>query len=247
MAVDGPGIRTCFEVAEEADQEEAGHRRGPAAPPQQGLPGGDEAHPGRRHRRRRRRARASGCSATCGSSRGSRPGPTPSGRSATGCTSPGCRATTSSSSTSTTSTCVQWAIGKPPVAAVGMGGRQQRIDPAFGHIYDHFAVDFEYPDGVHVLSMARQIPGCHNDISEHVIGTKGRVDLANAKWSLGPWRKNPTWTYESTQGHRPLRAGAHRSHHLDPQGQALQRAEGRPPRATWPPSWAACPPTPASA
>ncbi len=74
---------------------------------------------------------------------------------------------------------VQWAIGKPPVAAVGMGGRQQRTDPAFGHIYDHFAVDFEYPDGVQVLSMARQIPGCHNDITEHVIGTKGRADLAN--------------------------------------------------------------------
>jgi myo-inositol 2-dehydrogenase/D-chiro-inositol 1-dehydrogenase len=98
---------------------------------------------------------------------------------------------------------LQWAIGKPPVAAVGMGGRQQRVDPAFGHVYDHFAVDFEYPGGVQVLSMARQIPNCQNEISEHVIGTKGRVDLANAKWSLGPWRKNPTWSYESTKDTDP--------------------------------------------
>jgi myo-inositol 2-dehydrogenase / D-chiro-inositol 1-dehydrogenase len=72
---------------------------------------------------------------------------------------------------------VQWAIGKPPVAAVGMGGRQQRTQPDFGHIYDHFAVDFEYPNDVHLFSMSRQIPKCHNDISEHVTGTKGRADM----------------------------------------------------------------------
>ena len=107
---------------------------------------------------------------------------------------------------------LQWAIGKPPVAAVGMGGRQQRIDPAFGHIYDHFAVDFEYPGGVQVLSMARQIPGCHNDITEHVIGTRGRADLANNKWSIGGWRGGKGWSHDERQGRRPLRAGAHRPH-----------------------------------
>jgi myo-inositol 2-dehydrogenase / D-chiro-inositol 1-dehydrogenase len=70
----------------------------------------------------------------------------------------------------------QWALGKTPVAAVGVGGRQQRVDPAYGHIYDHFGVDFEYPGEVHLLSMARQIPGCHNQVSEHLVGTKGRVN-----------------------------------------------------------------------
>ena len=83
---------------------------------------------------------------------------------------------------------VQWAIGKPPVAAVGMGGRQQRTDPAYGHIYDHFAIDFEYPNGVQVMSMSRQIPGCHNDISEHIIGSKGRADLANNAWKISGWK-----------------------------------------------------------
>src|SRR6266545_1424798 len=34
--------------------------------------------------------------------------------------------------------------GKMPVAATGVGGRQQRRDPKYGHIYDHFAVTLEY-------------------------------------------------------------------------------------------------------
>jgi myo-inositol 2-dehydrogenase / D-chiro-inositol 1-dehydrogenase len=99
---------------------------------------------------------------------------------------------------------VQWAVGKPPVAAVGMGGRQQRTDPAFGHIYDHFAVDFEYPDDVHVLSMARQIPGCHNDITEHVTGTRGRADFANKTFQITGHRgKGKAWTYDGSKDPDP--------------------------------------------
>jgi predicted dehydrogenase len=70
---------------------------------------------------------------------------------------------------------INWAIGALPVNAVGMGGRQRSMPnpEAFGHIFDHFAVDFEYPNGVHVMSMCRQIDNCANNISEAVIGTKG--------------------------------------------------------------------------
>jgi myo-inositol 2-dehydrogenase / D-chiro-inositol 1-dehydrogenase len=99
---------------------------------------------------------------------------------------------------------VQWAIGKPPVAAVGMGGRQQRTDPAFGHIYDHFAVDFEYPNEVHVISMARQIPGCHNDITEHVLGTKGRAEMANKTFKIAAHRGNGRgWSYDGSKDTDP--------------------------------------------
>jgi myo-inositol 2-dehydrogenase / D-chiro-inositol 1-dehydrogenase len=68
---------------------------------------------------------------------------------------------------------VNWAIGAHPVRAVGMGGRQVRTGPEYGNIYDHFAVDYEYPNGVHSLSMCRQIDGCENNVSEAVVGTKG--------------------------------------------------------------------------
>ena len=66
-----------------------------------------------------------------------------------------------------------WAINDHPTRAVGMGGRQVRTGAEFGHIFDHFAVDYEYPNGVHVLSMCRQTVGAAGDVSEAVTGTRG--------------------------------------------------------------------------
>ncbi len=68
---------------------------------------------------------------------------------------------------------VNWALGAHPLKAVGMGGRQVRVGPRAGNIYDHFAVEFEYPNGLRVLSMCRQIPGCKDEVGERVIGAKG--------------------------------------------------------------------------
>ena len=72
---------------------------------------------------------------------------------------------------------VNWAIGAHPVRAVGMGGRQSRISPDYGHGFDHFAVDYEYANGVHMMSMCRQIPDCANRVAETVVGTKGVCEL----------------------------------------------------------------------
>jgi predicted dehydrogenase len=69
-----------------------------------------------------------------------------------------------------------WVLQAHPVKCVGLGGRQARTDPAYGQIYDHFAIDFDYPDGVKVLSMCRQIDGCANRVGEYVIGTEGTSD-----------------------------------------------------------------------
>ncbi len=70
---------------------------------------------------------------------------------------------------------INWAFGTHPIRAMGMGGRQRSVpNPEdYGHIFDHFAVDFEYPNGVHVLSECRQIDGCANSISEALVGTRG--------------------------------------------------------------------------
>ncbi len=67
-----------------------------------------------------------------------------------------------------------WALKAHPIKAVGMGGRQVITEPERGQSYDHFAIDYEFPDGVHVMSMARQIPGSAGNVSETLIGTKGR-------------------------------------------------------------------------
>ncbi len=67
-----------------------------------------------------------------------------------------------------------WAIGAHPVSAYGMGGQQVNRAPEFAQSFDHFSVDYEYPNGVHVLSNARQIDNTANDVNEYVTGTKGR-------------------------------------------------------------------------
>ena len=42
-----------------------------------------------------------------------------------------------------------WVMGdKIPVRVVGVGGRQARTGPEYGHIYDHFGLDYEYEGGV---------------------------------------------------------------------------------------------------
>lgn len=69
---------------------------------------------------------------------------------------------------------MNWVMGTHPVRAVSaVGGRQVRTDPKFGQVYDHFAVEFEYPGGVSMFSQARQINGCDNLVSEFVAGTEG--------------------------------------------------------------------------
>jgi myo-inositol 2-dehydrogenase/D-chiro-inositol 1-dehydrogenase len=64
-----------------------------------------------------------------------------------------------------------------PKSATGVGGRQVRTDPKFGHIYDHHAVAYEFDNGVKVFSFCRQMAGCDRDIHDHVIGTRGQAHL----------------------------------------------------------------------
>ena len=83
-----------------------------------------------------------------------------------------------------------WVLGTHPVKATGVGGRQFRTDPKFGHIYDHFAVDYEYENGARIMSMCRQIPGTANRVGEWFIGTKGQSDASSK--IVG----NKAWTYK---------------------------------------------------
>ena len=84
-----------------------------------------------------------------------------------------------------------WVFGAHPVKTVGVGGRQSRTDHAFGHIYDHFAVEFEYPGGVRVQSMCRQIKGCAPRVAERFVGTRGTSDAHAVIEGAVPWTLDP--------------------------------------------------------
>lgn len=87
-----------------------------------------------------------------------------------------------------------WALGGHPVKATGMGGRQTRIEPRFGHGFDHFAIDYEYPGGIHAMSMARQADGCVGRVEEIIQGTKGRSVTSSGR---ARFEGGPSWTFEN--------------------------------------------------
>jgi predicted dehydrogenase len=68
---------------------------------------------------------------------------------------------------------MNWAFGAHPVKATGMGGRAARVEPQYGNVFDHFAVEYEYPNGARVLSLCRQTAGAAENVSERVVGTSG--------------------------------------------------------------------------
>jgi myo-inositol 2-dehydrogenase / D-chiro-inositol 1-dehydrogenase len=108
---------------------------------------------------------------------------------------------------------VNWAKQAHPVSALGLGGRQVRVGPEWGHIFDHFAVDYEYADGTHMMSMCRQIEGCDKNVSEALAGTKGtcQVDRYHIRGD-NPWRfrdeDNNPYVQEHTNLIASLRNGA---------------------------------------
>ncbi len=111
-----------------------------------------------------------------------------------------------------------WVFGdKLPVSATGVGGRQVRRDPKFGHIYDHFAVTLEYANGAKLFSACRQIPGCDGDTNDHVIGTKGSAQLmahtvtpAGGKtWEYGDDKVKNMYQVEHDELFAGIRSGKH--------------------------------------
>jgi predicted dehydrogenase len=83
-----------------------------------------------------------------------------------------------------------------PVHAVGLGGRQVRTGPEYGHIYDHFSVVYEYANGARLFSNCRQQRGCKNDISAHIVGSKGRAEFSDRRKGLSIHAAGSPWLYD---------------------------------------------------
>ena len=77
-----------------------------------------------------------------------------------------------------------WVMGDGhPTQANGMGGRQVRTDAAaveqgnpigsYGDIFDHHAVEFDYPDEAKLFSYCRHMPNCWNHTGWTAHGTQG--------------------------------------------------------------------------
>ena len=81
-----------------------------------------------------------------------------------------------------------WVMGSHPISAMSLAGRQVRTDPIYGNIFDHFATEYEYANGVKLVSMCRQIDGCDSRVAEHVVGSKGTSNANTQIKGPNKWR-----------------------------------------------------------
>jgi predicted dehydrogenase len=80
-----------------------------------------------------------------------------------------------------------WVMGSHPIRALGLGGRQTRTDPLYGHIFDHFAIEYEYADGRRILSMCRQQDGTASRVGERFQGSEGNSNAYNTIEGPNAW------------------------------------------------------------
>jgi len=77
---------------------------------------------------------------------------------------------------------MNWTMNAHPVQCFGLGGREVRTGPEYGDVFDHFSVEYEFPNGTRIEYIGSQIDGCtfRNDL--RFSGTKGSayIDFANA-------------------------------------------------------------------
>ena len=109
-----------------------------------------------------------------------------------------------------------WVMGTHPAKCTGFGGRSYRkagVPNEVGHIWDHFAVEYTYPNGVPMFSTCTHIPGIKSDISETVYGSKGtssvnsyRVNNKSVfnKQVVGPYVQEHIDMIQSIKAGKPL-------------------------------------------
>ncbi len=99
---------------------------------------------------------------------------------------------------------LNWGFGGPPVKAYGLGGRQKRVDPLYGNVFDHFGVEYEYANGARIMSMCRQSAGTSSRVSERLVGTKGTSNGANSIWGESEWKYEGEGANPYVEEHRHL-------------------------------------------
>ncbi len=67
-----------------------------------------------------------------------------------------------------------WAKDAWPIAAQGMGGRCYN---EAGNIFDHYTVEFIFPDGARLFSFSRHMSGCWDTYADYAHGSKGSAVL----------------------------------------------------------------------
>lgn len=87
-----------------------------------------------------------------------------------------------------------------PVRAWAMGGRQQRVEEEYGHVFDHFAVGYEFSNERMGTIFCRQQAGTWSDSGERVIGTKGTGQIVAMHGQRMSGLDGTRWKFEGEKG-----------------------------------------------
>jgi myo-inositol 2-dehydrogenase / D-chiro-inositol 1-dehydrogenase len=67
---------------------------------------------------------------------------------------------------------MNWVIGSKPISVIASGGRAWKTkEEKYGNIWDNFSCDYEYPNGVHVMSFCRHWGKSYSEVSERIFGS----------------------------------------------------------------------------
>lgn len=86
-----------------------------------------------------------------------------------------------------------WVLGTP-ARCTALGGRQARTGPEYGHVFDHFACEFEYASGAVLHSYCRQQDGTPPRVEEILTGTQGVCSTQPGRAVITP-RSGSVWKF----------------------------------------------------
>jgi predicted dehydrogenase len=88
---------------------------------------------------------------------------------------------------------IAWVMhDEAPVSCVAVGGRV--IPAEGGNIYDHFEVNYIYPNGVRAFLANRQIEGCYNENSDYILGSEGTCTIGRGPVPRIEGKTNWSWS-----------------------------------------------------
>jgi predicted dehydrogenase len=104
-----------------------------------------------------------------------------------------------------------WVKDAWPVSAQGDGGRQVRQQP--DQMFDHFAVDYSFPDGTRLFAQARHMAGCWGFFGDVIHGTKGSAVLGEGVPKPRIYRGHNSTSENSIWQHRGSVGNAYQVEH----------------------------------
>ena len=105
-----------------------------------------------------------------------------------------------------------------PKTAFGIGGRACPFGQEHGDCFDHHSVVYEYESGVKMYANLSVQPGCYSEVSDIILGTKGRAYLmknrieGETNWrykgaKVDPYQKEQDELFASIRSGKPINNG----------------------------------------